>query len=339
MIANWLIANDSSRMVDALPILAAAILLWSYADALQGTWTGRYGASPVSWGLWTALAFIGVFSQLSMGGGPATTLLGLQAAVYTALTTATLIARKTGRAPAQGPEDALSWQRRIDYASGSLALTALVVLVTSGGRNAMILVLAASAIGAVPTATMSWKYPHHIPMRPFAGSSAAALCILAATPGWGFASIGYPTYLFFTGLILATLISLRRVVVLPILPREPVETSAPSPYDETPTISVRCSSEKPLHSDELVNVIPEHVMKLSHVPAHVLVELVEKAYNAGHRTGWKEGWRDREQLVTPDSTSTRRSGGWSPNPAGPKTPPRTPPTNTGVPPAFVPRHL
>ena len=132
-------------------------------------------------------------------------LLAPVAVVSTAVAVGALRARRF--AP---PPDEVSWQRTVDIVCAIGAALALAALVTSTGRQALLLTIVTDAIAAIPTYTAAYREPDSLPTAPFTAGAASAVLALAAAPSWGFDDAGYAVYLYVMCRGLVWLIRWRR---------------------------------------------------------------------------------------------------------------------------------
>ncbi len=205
MVAPWLAEQGLAWIALVLPIVGMVVLVGANVDNIVGTWQGRWGSSLASWTIWAALGWVGFAAQLELGATVGALLLAPVAAVSTAVAIGALRARRF--AP---PPDELSWQRRVDIVCAIGAALALAALVTSTGRQALVLTIATDAIAAIPTYTAAYRDPESLPTAPFTAGAASAVLTLAAAPSWGFDDAGYAVYLYVMCRGLVWLIRRRR---------------------------------------------------------------------------------------------------------------------------------
>ena len=146
------------------------VLVAANIDNIHGTWAGRWGSSLASWTIWAALGWVGFAAQLQLGATVGAMLLAPVAAVSTAVAVGALRARRF--AP---PPDEVSWQRTVDIVCAIGAALALAALVTSTGRQALLLTIVTDAIAAIPTDTAAYREPDSLPMAPFTAGAASAV--------------------------------------------------------------------------------------------------------------------------------------------------------------------
>ena len=191
MVAPWLAEQGLGWITPVLPIVGMVVLVAANIDNIVGTWAGRWGSSLASWTIWAALGSVGFAAQLEMGATIGALLLAPIAAVSTAVAVGALRARRF--AP---PPDEVSWQRTVDIVCAVGAALALAALVTSTGRQALILTIVTDAIAAIPTYTAAYRQPDSMPTAPFTAGAVSAVLTLTAAPSWGFDDVGYAVYLY-----------------------------------------------------------------------------------------------------------------------------------------------
>ena len=205
MVAPWLAEQGLGWVALVLPIVGMVVLVAANIDNITGTWAGRWGSSLASWTIWAALGWVGFAAQLQLGATVGAMLLAPVAAVSTAVAVGALRARRF--AP---PPDEVSWQRTVDIVCAIGAALALAALVTSTGRQALLLTIVTDAIAAIPTYTAAYREPDSLPTAPFTAGAASAVLTLAAAPSWGFDDAGYAVYLYVMCRGLVWLIRWRR---------------------------------------------------------------------------------------------------------------------------------
>jgi hypothetical protein len=205
MVAPWLAEQGLGWIAFVLPIVGMVVLVAANIDNIAGTWAGRWGSSLASWTIWAALGWVGFAAQLQLGATVGAMLLAPVAAVSTAVAVGALRARRF--AP---PPDEVSWQRTVDIVCAIGAALALAALVTSTGRQALLLTIVTDAIAAIPTYTAAYREPDSLPTAPFTAGAASAVLTLAAAPSWGFDDAGYAVYLYVMCRGLVWLIRWRR---------------------------------------------------------------------------------------------------------------------------------
>lgn len=236
MVAPWLAEQGLAWIALVLPVVGMVVLVAANVDNIVGTWQGRWGSSLASWAIWAALGWVGFAAQLELGATVGALLLAPVAAVSTAVAVGALRARRF--AP---PPDQVSWQRTVDLVCAVGAALALAALVTSTGRQALVLTIVTDAVAAIPTYTAAYREPDSLPTAPFTAGAASAVLTLAAAPTWGFDDVGYAVYLYVMCRGLVWLIRRRRgtVVDAPLdvaPPRLPALTTSLSRPLETPQI-------------------------------------------------------------------------------------------------------
>jgi hypothetical protein len=217
MVAPWLAEQGLGWMALVLPILGMVVLVVANIDNIVGTWQGRWGSSLASWAIWAALGWVGFAAQLQMGAFVGAMLLAPVAAVSTAVAIGALRARRF--AP---PPEEFSWQRRVDIVCAIGAGLALVALLFSTGRQALVLTIVTDAIAAIPTYMAAYRQPDSLPTAPFTAGAVSAVLTLAAAPSWGFDDAGYAVYLYVMCRGLVWLIRSRRAA----LENAPVDAAA-----------------------------------------------------------------------------------------------------------------
>jgi hypothetical protein len=208
MVAPWLAEQGLGWIALALPIVGMVVLVVANIDNIVGTWRGRWGSSLASWAIWAALGWVGFAAQLQMGAIVGAMLLAPVAAVSTAVAIGALRARRF--AP---PPDEVSWQRTVDIVCAIGAGLALVALLFSTGRQALVLTIVTDAIAAIPTYMAAHGQPDSLPTAPFTAGAVSAVLTLAAAPSWGFDDVGYAVYLYVMCRGLVWLIRWRRAAL------------------------------------------------------------------------------------------------------------------------------
>jgi hypothetical protein len=208
VVAPWLAEQGLGWMTLVLPILGMVVLVVANIDNIVGTWQGRWGSSLASWAIWAALGWVGFAAQLQMGAIVGAMLLAPVAAVSTAVAIGALRARRF--AP---PPDEFSWQRTVDVICAIGAGAALVALLFSTGRQALVLTIVTDAIAAIPTYMAAHRQPDSLPTAPFTAGAVSAVLTLAAAPSWGFDDAGYAVYLYVMCRGLVWLIRSRRAAL------------------------------------------------------------------------------------------------------------------------------
>jgi hypothetical protein len=94
------------------------------------------------------------------------------------------------------PAEEFSWQRKVDIVCAVGAGLALVALLFSTGRQALVLTIITDGIAAIPTYTAAYRQPRSLPTAPFTAGAVSAVLTLAAAPSWGFDDAGYAVYLY-----------------------------------------------------------------------------------------------------------------------------------------------
>lgn len=268
MIVAW--PGWPALLTTALPILGVAVLIVANISNIAGTWSGRWGTSPVTWGIWTVLGWVGLVAQVRMDGVIGAVLLVPVALTSTAVFAGTIKIRvdvHRGRRAAP-PVDGVSWQRWIDRVCTVGGVAALAALVVSSGQDAMRLTILTDAIAAVPTITLGWRKPQSQPWEPFLGAAASAVCTLAVVPEWSLEQAGYAAYLLVMGFLLAAVIVVRRWV-----------KSAPEPAPAVPELV------RPLAADHITELVPPEMRHRKFLPIRVVEWLMGLAWQDGHRAG------------------------------------------------------
>ncbi len=223
MVAPWLAEQGLGWIALVLPIVGMVVLVAANIDNIVGTWQGRWGSSMASWTIWAALGWVGFAAQLELGATVGALLLAPVAAVSTAVAVGAVRARRF--AP---PPDEVSWQRRVDIVCAIGAALALAALVTSTGRQALVLTIVTDAIAAIPTYTAAYRQPDSLPTAPFTAGAASAVLTLAAAPSWGFDDAGYAVYLYVMCRGLVWLIRWRRAAPPVDAPVDPAPSRLPA---------------------------------------------------------------------------------------------------------------
>jgi len=222
VVAPWLAEQGLGWIALVLPIVGMVVLVAANIDNITGTWAGRWGSSLASWTIWAALGWVGFAAQLQLGATVGAMLLAPVAAVSTAVAVGAFRARRF--AP---PPDEVSWQRTVDIVCAIGAALALAALVTSTGRQALLLTIVTDAIAAIPTYTAAYREPDSLPTAPFTAGAASAVLTLAAAPSWGVDDAGYAVYLYVMCRGLVWLIRWRRAARA-ATPVEPVPARLPT---------------------------------------------------------------------------------------------------------------
>ena len=205
MVAPWLAEQGLGWIALVLPIVGIVLLVVASIDNIVGTWQGRWGSSLASWAIWAALGWVGFAAQLQLG------------AIVGAMLLAPIAAcprrwRSARCAPAGSPRRRRSSRGSAPSTScaRSARALALVALVFSTGRQALVLTIVTDAIAAIPTYTAAYRQPDSLPTAPFTASAISAVLTLAAAPSWGFDDAGYAVYLYVMCRGLVWLIRWRR---------------------------------------------------------------------------------------------------------------------------------
>ena len=217
MVAPWLAEQGLGWIVLVLPIVGMVLLVVASIDNIVGTWQGRWGSSLASWAIWAALGWVGLAAQIQLGAIVGALLLLPIAVVSTAVAAGALRARRF--AP---PAEEFSWQRTVDIVCAIGAALALVALLFSTGRQALVLTIVTDGIAAIPTYMAAYRQSDSIPTAPFTAGAVSAVLTLAAAPSWGFDDVGYAVYLYLMCRGLVWLIRWRRGA----LENAPVDTAA-----------------------------------------------------------------------------------------------------------------
>jgi hypothetical protein len=191
VVAPWLAEQGLGWIALVLPIVGMVLLVVASIDNIVGTWQGRWGSSLASWAIWAALGWVGLAAQIQLGAIVGAMLLLPIAAVSTAVAVSALRARRF--AP---PVEEFSWQRTVDIVCAIGAALALVALVFSTGRQALVLTIITDGIAAIPTYMAAYRQPGSLPTAPFTAGAVSAVLTLAAAPSWGFDDAGYAVYLY-----------------------------------------------------------------------------------------------------------------------------------------------
>jgi hypothetical protein len=191
VVAPWLAEQGLGWIALVLPVVGMVLLVVASIDNIVGTWQGRWGSSLASWAIWAALGWVGLAAQIELGAIVGAMLLLPIAVVSTAVAVSALRARRF--AP---PVEEFSWQRTVDIVCAIGAALALVALVFSTGRQALVLTIITDAIAAVPTYMAAYRQPGSLPTAPFTAGAVSAVLTLAAAPSWGFDDAGYAVYLY-----------------------------------------------------------------------------------------------------------------------------------------------
>lgn len=301
MTAEWL---ATVRLVDVLPWVGAAVMVAANIDNVRGTWTGRWGSSPVTWGIWALLGWVAFAAQVSLGGGPAALLeLRDPASMLLLLAAGTATAVAAGalyQLRRHGPRaDEVAWQRRVNQACTVGGLISLQLLLIASDATALLLTIVTDIIAATPTFTLAWTRPQDQPVVPFAGVAVASVCTVLASD-WSVWQVLYPTYLIVVTLGITVLITVRRARAAdPVVPQDwppkPVPVlRAGSPADDTTEDVVPLWARSP-HAAALRKLIPADLLPHTAVPARRVLDVVETAYIAGH----VDGWTARDQCPPP----------------------------------------
>jgi hypothetical protein len=208
MVAPWLDAQGLGWVTLVLPIVGIVLLTVASIDNIVGTWQGRWRSSLASWSIWAALGWVGFAAQLQLGAMVGALLLAPIAVLSTAVAAGALRARRL--AP---PSEEVSWQRTVDIVCAIGAALALVALLFSTGRQALVLTIVTDAIAAIPTYTAAYRQPDSVPTAPFTAGAVSAVLTLAAAPSWGFDDVGYAVYLYVMCRGLVWLIRWRRAAL------------------------------------------------------------------------------------------------------------------------------
>jgi len=191
VVAPWLAEQGLGWIALVLPVVGMVLLVVASIDNIVGTWQGRWGSSLASWAIWAALGWVGLAAQIQLGAIVGAMLLAPIAVVSTAVAAGALRARRF--AP---PAEEFSWQRTVDVVCAVGAGLALVALLFSTGRQALILTIITDGIAAIPTYMAAYREPGSLPTAPFTAGAVSAVLTLAAAPSWGFDDVGYAVYLY-----------------------------------------------------------------------------------------------------------------------------------------------
>jgi hypothetical protein len=238
MVAPWLAEQGFGWIALVLPIVGMVLLVVASIDNIVGTWQGRWGSSLASWAIWAALGWVGLAAQIQLGAIVGAMLLLPIAVVSTAVAVGALRARRF--AP---PAEELSWQRTVDIVCAVGAALALVALVFSTGRQALVLTIVTDGIAAIPTYMAAYRQPDGVPTAPFTAGAASAVLTLAAAPSWGLDDAGYAVYLYVMCRGLVWLIRWRRAA----LANEAADAALPTP--RRPALAITLS--RPLETTQI----------------------------------------------------------------------------------------
>jgi hypothetical protein len=222
VVAPWLAEQGLGWIALVLPIVGMVLLVVASIDNIVGTWQGRWGSSLASWAIWAALGWVGLAAQIQLGAIVGAMLLLPIAAVSTAVAVGAVHARRF--AP---PAEEFSWQRKVDVVCAIGAGLALVALLFSTGRQALVLTIITDGIAAIPTYTAAYRQPRSLPTAPFTAGAVSAVLTLAAAPSWGFDDAGYAVYLYVMCRGLVWLMRWR-TVALEKAPAEPTPARMPT---------------------------------------------------------------------------------------------------------------
>lgn len=237
MVAPWLAEQGLGWIALVLPVVGIVLLVVASIDNIVGTWQGRWGSSLASWSIWAALGWVGLAAQIQLGAIVGAMLLLPIAAVSTAVAVGAVHARRF--AP---PAEEFSWQRKVDIVCAVGAGLALVALLFSTGRQALVLTIITDGIAAIPTYTAAYRQPRSLPTAPFTAGAVSAVLTLAAAPSWGFDDAGYAVYLYVMCRGLVWLMRWRTVA----LEKAPAEAA---PAARMPTLAVSLS--RPLETTQI----------------------------------------------------------------------------------------
>ncbi len=237
MVAPWLAEQGLGWIALVLPVVGIVLLVVASIDNIVGTWQGRWGSSLASWSIWAALGWVGLAAQIQLGAIVGAMLLLPIAAVSTAVAVGAVHARRF--AP---PPEEFSWQRTVDIVCAIGAGLALVALLFSTGRQALVLTIVTDAIAAIPTYMAAYRQPDRLPTAPFTAGAVSAVLTLGAAPSWGFDDVGYAVYLYVMCRGLVWLMRWRTVA----LEKAPAEAA---PAARMPTLAVSLS--RPLETTQI----------------------------------------------------------------------------------------
>jgi hypothetical protein len=262
----------------ALPILGALIIVAANLSNVIGTWSGRWGSSIVTWSIWAALGWIGLFAQVQMQAWLGAVLLVPVALLSSAVAVGAFWRRRS--APAA---ESVSWQRWVDRACGVGGVVSLLALLLVSGRDALLLTIVTDGIAAIPTLVAAWRAPETQPMACFAGGAASAACTLLAVPSWSFDEAGYALYLFVLCGVLSAVIAVRRAwrgtaAPVQLRPDQPIMVFSTSPVLEDATGRLPDAAQ-------IMALIPPELRSRKYVPAEQVAYLVGRAWQDGNRAG------------------------------------------------------
>lgn len=180
-------------------ILGAALSLIGSLWYAALTVRGLVRPNRVSWFLWGAAPLIGFFAQLDQGVGlPAMSTLAIGVGPLT-IFAASFLNRES------------YWRvTRFDLSCGIIAVLALIVWTTlDNALLAVLVALAADAIGGIPTILKVWRHPESERSVPFLFGAANGAITLFSLQEWNLVAYAFPLYLTVLGVSLAITLQLR----------------------------------------------------------------------------------------------------------------------------------
>jgi hypothetical protein len=185
--------------------IAAVVNVLGDGSYLVGAVRRRVQPNPVTWGLWSATAWIAFLGQRAEGVGlPA--LLTLSVALVPSLIFFASLRAGAG------------WRLgRLDIACGLLSVLGLVLWrVTTSGAAAIAFSIAADALAAIPTVVKAYRAPESEAAAPYVACVVSAGLTLATLSELAFSSASYAIYLLVLGIVMCVLLLGRRRVGDPV---------------------------------------------------------------------------------------------------------------------------
>ena len=193
-------ARVGTRMLSENVIwIAAAVNVLGDGGYLVAALRRRVAPNPVTWGLWSATAWIAFLGQRAEGvGAPA--LLTLSVALVPSLIFLASLRAGAG------------WRiGRLDVACGVLSVLGLVAWqLTTSGAAALALSIVADALAAVPTVVKAHRAPHTEAAGPYVACVVSAGLTLATLTTLDFSTAAYAIYLLILGIVMCALVVGRR---------------------------------------------------------------------------------------------------------------------------------
>jgi hypothetical protein len=169
---------------------------WSYfLDTLKG----KIKPNKVSWLLWSIAPLIAFAAMIKQGVG-ITALATFVVGFVPLIIFITSFVNKEAK-----------WEiGKLDIVCGFLSVVGLILwLITKVGNIAIFFSIVADGLAAIPTIVKSYRFPETENSTVYFFGVVNAVVALMALSKWNFQSYGFPIYLFFVDLIIASLIKFK----------------------------------------------------------------------------------------------------------------------------------